>query len=47
MEQAKTVTISEEEYLDLKKKAEIDVEFLKQMAESLKDIKEGKVRRVK
>lgn len=43
----KTVTIPEAEYIELKKKAEIDVEFVTQLAESIKDIKDGKVRRVK
>ncbi len=42
-----TVTISREEYERLKVQAEIDVELLKQLMESFKDIKEGKIRRVK
>jgi len=42
-----TITISKEEYERLKMQANIDVELLKQLTESLKDIKEGRVRRVK
>jgi len=41
------VTISKEEYERLKMQSNIDVDLLKQFAESLKDIKEGRVRRVK
>lgn len=41
------VEIPEKEYLELKRKAEIDEEFTRQLVESLKDIKEGKIRRVK
>ncbi len=41
------VEIPEKEYLELKRKAEIDKEFTKQLVESLKDVKEGRVRRVK
>ena len=43
----KTVTISEEEYNKLKRQANVDVDLLKQFMESFKDIKEGRVRRVK
>ncbi len=42
-----TVTISKQEYEHLKEQAEIDVEILKQLTSSLKDIKMGNVRRVK
>ena len=42
-----TVTISKEEYEKLKKEANIDVDLLKQFLESFKDIKEGRIRRVK
>lgn len=41
------VTISRQEYEKLKMQASVDVELLKQLVESFKDIKEGKVRRVK
>ncbi len=41
-----TVTIPKKEYENLKKQAKIDMDFLRQMMASLKDIKEGKVRRV-
>jgi len=42
-----TVTIAREEYEKLKMRANIDVELLKQLVESFKNIKEGKIRRVK
>ncbi len=42
-----TVTIAKQEYLKLKRQAEIDIKFLRQVVSSLKDIKEGNVRRVK
>jgi len=42
-----TICISKSEYNKLKMQADIDVELLKQLAESLKDVKEGRVRRVK
>ncbi len=35
------------EYNRLKTQANIDIDLLKQLAESLKDIKEGRVKRVK
>ncbi len=41
------VTITREEYNKLKMVANIDVDLLKQLMESFKDIKEGRVRRVK
>ncbi len=42
-----TVTIAKEEYENLKRQANIDVELLMQFLESFKDIKEGRIRRVK
>ena len=42
-----TITIPKQEYEELKMRAEIDMEFLVQLTESLRDIKEGNVRRVK
>ena len=42
-----TVTIPRHEYDELKMRAEVDVELLKQLIESFRHIKEGKVRRVK
>jgi len=42
-----TICISKSEYDKLKMQADIDVELLKQLVESLKDVKEGRVRRVK
>ncbi|MDD5464625.1 MAG: hypothetical protein PHP62_05750 [Candidatus Moranbacteria bacterium] len=42
-----TVTIPKSEYFKLKRQAEIDVDLLKQFLESFKDIKEGRIRRVK
>ena len=42
-----TVVISRKEYERLKKLANIDADLLKQFVESLKDIKAGRVRRVK
>ena len=42
-----TVTLSKQEYEHLKEQAEIDIELLHQLTSSLRDIKEGKVRRVK
>ena len=41
------VTIPKEEFEKLKMQANIDIELLKQLIESFKDIKEGKIRRVK
>ncbi len=41
------ITIPKTEYEKLKRRANIDVELLKQLMESFKDIKEGRVRRVK
>ena len=42
-----SVTISKEEYERLKMQANIDVDLLKQLVRSLKDMKEGRVMRVK
>ena len=42
-----TVTISRQEYEKLKMQAEVDVELLKQLMESFRDIKEGRIRKVK
>ncbi len=42
-----TVTIPKEEYQKLKKQAQIDMDILQQLISSFKDIKEGRVRRVK
>ena len=42
-----TVTISKHEYQELKRKAEIDEELLQELVQGLKDIKAGRVRRVK
>jgi hypothetical protein len=42
-----TVTIKKEEYEQLKKKADIDDELLQELVQGLKDIKAGRVRRVK
>jgi len=41
------VTIPRQEYDKLKMQAEIDIDLLKQLMESFKDVKEGRVRRVK
>jgi hypothetical protein len=42
-----TITITRHEYENLKSQAEIDVDLLKQLMESFKDIKEGRIRKVK
>ena len=42
-----TVTIPKQEYVKLKKQAHIDMDILRQLISSFKDIKEGRVRRVK
>ena len=42
-----TITIPKREYEKLKVQANIDVELLGQLMESFKDIKEGRIRRVK
>ncbi len=45
--EAEMVTISREEYERLRTQAEIDVELVKQLIESFKDIRMGRFRRVK
>ncbi|MBI2042770.1 hypothetical protein HYT25_00060 [Candidatus Pacearchaeota archaeon] len=42
-----TVTIPKREYEKLKTQANIDVELLEQLMDSFKDIKEGRIERVK
>ena len=42
-----TVTIKRAEYDKLKRPANIDMDILQQLLSSFKDIKEGRVRRVK
>jgi len=42
-----TVTISKEEYERLKSQANIDIELLEQLVSSFKNIKEGRIIRVK
>ncbi len=42
-----TITIKQKEYNQLKRAAQIDIELLRQFMDSFKDIKEGRVRRVK
>jgi hypothetical protein len=42
-----TVTISKTEYEQLKKQADIDMDIMRQFISSLKDIKKGRIRRVK
>ncbi len=41
------ISIPKQEYEELKMKADIDMEFLKQLTDSLKDIKNKNIRRVK
>ncbi len=41
------VKIPKEEYEMLKRQANIDIDLLKQFLDSFKDIKEGRIRRVK
>lgn len=41
------ITIPKKEYEKLKTQANIDVELLKQFMESFKDIRAGRIRRVK
>ena len=41
------ITIPKTEYERLRMQANIDVSLLKQLSESFKDIKEGRIRRVK
>ena len=42
-----TVTISRDEYKELKRKAEVDEELLQELVQGLKDIKAGNVKRVR
>ncbi len=42
-----TVTIPKKEYEKLQKQAKIDMDIINQLMSSFKDIKEGRVRRVK
>ena len=42
-----TICIPKSEYEKLKMQANIDIDLLKQLSESLKDVKEGRVRKVK
>lgn len=42
-----TVTLTKAEYERLKMQAEIDVDLLKELMAGIKDIKEGRVRRVR
>ena len=41
-----TITIPKEEYLQLKKLAEIDQDLLNQLISGLEDIKAGRIKRV-
>ena len=43
----KMVKVPQEEYEMLKSGANIDMELMKQLIESFKDIKKGRIRRVK
>ena len=47
MNQAETITISKQEYEELKKRADIDEGLLKGLIRGLKDIKEGRIKRVR
>ena len=42
-----TVTIPRQEYEQLKRKENIDEELLRDMIQGLKDIKEGRIKRVR
>ena len=42
-----TVTIPKSEYEELKKQAKIDMDLLQQLMGSFKDIKEGRIKRVR
>ena len=41
------IKVPKNEYERLKQQANIDIELLKQLIESFKDIKQGKIRRVR
>lgn len=43
---SQTITIPKEEYIKLKKIEQTDRELVTQLVSSLKDIKEGKIKRV-
>lgn len=45
--QKEMVTITREEFVKLKRQANVDMDLLKHLLEGLRDIKEGRVRRVK
>ncbi len=47
MERLKTITIPKTQYVKMKRDAQIDREFVAQLVESLRDIKAGRVRRVR
>jgi hypothetical protein len=42
-----TVTIPKKEYVRLKRQVNIDMEFLRELVQSLFDIKSGKVKKVR
>jgi len=42
-----TVSIPKKEYISLKRKADLDSVFLKEIAQSLADIKKGRVKQVR
>ena len=42
-----TVIITKEEYKQLKKQAKIDMDLMQQLVGSIKDIKEGRIKRVR
>jgi len=42
-----TITIPKQEYEKLKIQANMDIELLKQLLEGFKDIKDGRIRRVR
>ncbi len=44
---SETVTITKEEYKELKRKADVDEELLESLVKGLKAVQEGKVRRVR
>lgn len=45
--QEEMITIPKQKFEELKMQANIDVDLLKQFLESFKDIKQGRIRRVK
>lgn len=44
---AKTVTLSKQEFTRLKQRADVNSKFLKELAESLADIKAGRVKQIR